>query len=285
MRLLFIRAAVGLGLLAVWATLTASAQISDDVLDSQADTPKNQDGAETPKDPETYLQLSAEALKAGRLDEARELLDRGRELLPAFYISRQAVVEWQYAVGMIQLASERFKQGTRDGISLKEVVEHLTEARNLLRKAEELDPKVLGWAAHMALLYQVSGERWRGNVGQWMEYALAFRPDDAATQGIASRWHLESGALEDAKRHAVAALEIDSESSPALVQRGLVSLMEKRYEAAEAYFHEAINQSPADFAPTDNLALALCEQTEPEMQRRALQYAARNAKAFADTDH
>jgi len=60
--------------------------------------------------------------------------------------------------------------------------------------------------------------------------------------------------------------------------RGIVALFQKDYKAAEMYFEGAHLQSPGNFAASNNLAIALAEQSDPAKQRRALEYAAANVR-------
>jgi Tfp pilus assembly protein PilF len=115
-----------------------------------------------------------------------------------------------------------------------------------------------------------------------MDYAIQTAGEDLRTRLEAARWCLQT-ALEDpeqlnqAKEHAAKAIRLDEKSMDAMILRGVVALFQKEYEPAERYFLSAHVQSPSNFAASNNLALALCEQDEAK-RRRALEYALNNAR-------
>ena len=79
------------------------------------------------------------------------------------------------------------------------------------------------------------------------------------------------------------ARKIDPQSSAACVCQGIVALVQKDYAAAEERFEVAHLQEPDDFAASNNLALALCEQKDKAKQRRALEYANTTSSATRTT--
>ena len=68
-----------------------------------------------------------------------------------------------------------------------------------------------------------------------------------------------------------------------MILRGVVALFEEDYPKAEEYFQLAHLQSPGNFAASNNLALALCEEVDPvtgkpdaAKLRRHLEFAKQN---------
>jgi tetratricopeptide (TPR) repeat protein len=87
--------------------------------------------------------------------------------------------------------------------------------------------------------------------------------------------------MDDAQKHAVAAMQMDPKSLEAEFFRGLVALCQKDYRTAESYFESAMGRSSGNVFPiSNNLALALIEQQDPKKNGRAVEYAETNAKQF-----
>ena len=149
-----------------------------------------------------------------------------------------------------------------------------------LRAARAADAEVLTPEAILATFYQSRGDK--ENAKKYMDKAVAANPKDLRTLQMASEWALEVGDLEYAATQASAALAVDSKSLKAKVLAGIVALFQKNYPKAELYFKGALDQSPSNFAASNNLALALVEQVDEVKKKRALEYAANNYKQFAN---
>ena len=69
-----------------------------------------------------------------------------------------------------------------------------------------------------------------------------------------------------------------SKAKPGDVQlcQGVIALVRKDYPAAEKWFEKSRSQEPGSFGPTNNLALALCQQNDAAKRRRALVLAEAN---------
>ena len=150
-----------------------------------------------------------------------------------------------------------------------------------LKAAQEANPDVLAPPIQMALLYTECDDL--HNAKAWMEYAFMVVPFDLKTWLLAAQWSIETGQLDLAKYLAGKALNIDRKSVEALVMRGVVALYRRDFQAAERYFGTAHVQSPNNFAPINNLALALCEQNNQNKKRRALLYAQFNARTHPES--
>ena len=151
------------------------------------------------------------------------------------------------------------------------------EALKKLREAAKLDEKnVLTPEATLALFYERYGDH--KNAVLWMNAALQKAPEDLRTRIAATRWALETGQFDEAKKHAAKAMEIDPKNMDAKMLRGVVLLFLKDYKAAEDEFAVVLAQLPSNFLAKNNLALALCEQKDEIKLSRALDYATENAK-------
>lgn len=173
-----------------------------------------------------------------------------------------------------RLARALFKQKT---------AEKVKEASARLKEAKAADPDVLTPAAQMALYYQQEGDF--KNAKKFMDYAVnTAAPNDFRTRMVAAQWCLltaqEPGQLNGAEEHAARAVQLDPDSLDALILRGGVDMFRKEYGEAERYLQSAVLRSPGNFAASNNLALALCEQDEAK-KRRALEYATTNLQAHS----
>jgi len=89
---------------------------------------------------------------------------------------------------------------------------------------------------------------------------------------------LETGQHAEAGRQAEAAAKLNPASPETHTMRGLVSLFQRDYAAAERIFEAAVKQSPASYSARNNLAVALTEQNDPAKRRRALDEAQANVR-------
>ena len=111
-----------------------------------------------------------------------------------------------------------------------------------------------------------------------MRQALQANPNDLNTRLAVAHWALDAGDLPLANEQAQAARKLDAESLAALSASGNVALSMQDYEQAQRYFEAVVAKAPNDFAATNGLILALCEQDSPEMKNLALQYAQSNLR-------
>ncbi len=268
-----------------------------------------------PTDPQAYIFLGGFAKNEGRVTEADLLFSKAAELLKTFQNPKrkrgleprtldglawvaevradwplaqkqletllktldalpppdpsqpdQAKIKASAVAGALQrLAHAKFEQGDA-GECLKD-----------LRKAKSTDPNnVLTPEATLALFYEQFGDH--PHAVEWMGNALKAAPDDPKTRLAAAKWALTTGQIEEAKKEADEALKIDRSSMDAKVVRGIVSLFQKEFKAAQEDFENAHLQDPDDFAARNNLALALCEQKDESKKTKALAYATENAR-------
>lgn len=181
--------------------------------------------------------------------------------------ARKVLEEWlaldsTNAAVLQQVAYCLFRQGSIDG------------ALDKLRNAAETDSRMSAPEAVLAMWYERSGDG--VNAQKYMAAAVAAAPKDLRTRLAASEWALKRGQLNEARKHAIAARRIDSQSFQAQVLRGSIAMLEEDYESAEVFFGSALKQSPGNLVASNNLALALIEQEDASKKQRALEYAEAN---------
>ena len=113
---------------------------------------------------------------------------------------------------------------------------------------------------------------------EWFVAGLTAAPRDLNTRLMAAQWAWETNQLDEAKKQAAAALQLDAKSLRAKQLSGLIALFQKDYKAAELYFESAVLQEPKNSGASNNLALALIEQKDEAKRDRALQYAEANVQ-------
>ncbi len=253
---------------------------------------------EAPDDPEVYVIMGDIALRERRVTEAGLLFAKASSLVSEVKdASRRKILEPRVYSGLTSVAEARQQWATAQDYleswlkfdptstaAMQRLARALFKqgkakaALDQLKAAAAADPKVLTPAAMLARFYQQAGDH--KNAKQWMAYALKVAPKDLRTRLVAAQWSLETGQLEQAEQQAAAAMQLDPKSLQAKVLRGVIALFQRDYKAAELYFESAHLQSPGNFAASNNLALALCEQPDEAKRRRALEYAQANSRQF-----
>jgi len=252
---------------------------------------------EEPADPEAYVVLGDLALRGRRWAEAGLLYEKGSELLKTFKgsakrkgpIERRALgglatvcearKDWPAAQKQLEALLALDKENAAALQQLGRVLfrqDKPTEALAKLKEAAAIDENVLTPQAILAQLYEQADDR--TNAAKYMVEALTVNPRDLRTRLVAAQWSLETEQLENAEQQADAALKLDPDSLQAQILRGVVALFRKDYTTAEEHFQKAHLQSPSNFAASNNLALALCEQDVEAKKRLALEYAQVNAQ-------
>jgi len=255
---------------------------------------------QSPDDPEAYLVLGEIALQEGRVTEADLLYNKAASLMATFkgnakrkqglqprILGGQAAVaeahqDWG---GAQKLLEAWLKLDAKNANIMQRLARALfqqkkpTESLEMLRQAKEADSEVLTPEARLALFYEAFPDH--KNSVKWMEIAIKAAKTDLPTLLVAAQWALETDQLDKAKEWAAAAMQKDATAIQAKILRGVVALFQQDYKEAELYFESAVLQSPGNFAASNNLALALIEQSkDPKKQRRALEYAAQNFKQY-----
>jgi Tfp pilus assembly protein PilF len=248
-----------------------------------------------PDDPEAFVTLADIALQDRRVTEAELLFNKARELLQVFKGStkRKDRLGVMIDSGLAQVAEDRqkwdiaqgyleklLKANPKDSVALQRLARALFQQKNAaealqkLRDAKAADKTVLTPEAVLGRYYEIYGDH--SNAVKWMTKSLSTAPEDLDTRLFVAQWELMTGQIDEAKTQTEKALVIDPKSLPAKILRGIVALFQKDYPEAEKWFQDAHLQSPSNFAASNNLALALCEQNDESKSLRALEYATTN---------
>jgi len=257
--------------------------------------------AEEPDDPEAYILFGNMALRQGRLTSANLLLIKGYSLSSDYAANakRKRHMQMQSLAGLTVVAQRREKWDRAEKYVTEwlkldpENVGALTqlgqiqfqldkekEAYATFQKLHEIDDNTPRPEISMGLMYERADKR--ANAKKLMELAATRVPDHLNTRLAVAQWALEAGLIDMAKTNADAALKIDADSYQAKMLVGLVARFQGEHDKAEKLFMDAHLQAPTQFAPVNNLVLALIAQPDQEKRRLAREFAQVNMKAFND---
>jgi tetratricopeptide (TPR) repeat protein len=260
---------------------------------------------ESPADPEAPAMLAQEALQNKRIAEARLLFEKAHQLLANFggdakrkqnlqgLVLRQLAVmamgrkEWDNAKGYLDELL-KLRPSDADALQLLARVSFeqgkIEEALEKLKAAKVADDKMLVPQATLAQWFEGAGKRKEAQ--DYMVQAINAAPNDFTTRLVAANWALQAQAYGESRKQADIAIKFAQgqpiDPTPALIVGGSAAIFQGDYPAAEDYLRKAVAAAPANFAATNNLALALCEQDDKAKQRLAGQYADLNARLYAN---
>ncbi|MDO4549644.1 MAG: tetratricopeptide repeat protein [Planctomycetia bacterium] len=251
-----------------------------------------------PDDPEAYVVLAELNLQNGGITEAELLYGKTREVVQKFNSSnkRKANIIRRYLLGMAQVCAARGKNpeaiknlttllnndsknvGAWNLLGMIQFQsENIPETLKAFEKAKELEPKSLVPEARVAMLYHNKNARKESQ--EYMTAALNKAPNDVDVRLVAAQWALQLNSTEAAAKQADSALKIDENSTEAQLVRGIIALHQKDFVTAERNFQKVLATSPSSFPATNNLALALCEQSaDPAKLKKAEEYALVNVR-------
>lgn len=260
-----------------------------------------------PDDPEAFVVLGELNLQNGGFTEAELLFARAESMLESFSGSdlRKSNIRKRVLLGNAQVKIARNKKDEAEK-ALNMVLEldaANLDALNLLgalyfnedkideclatyEKVKTAQPNTLLPEARVAMMYQQKGdEDSKKKAAEYMVSAIKKAPKDGDVRMVATQWSLQVGNIKQAAAQAEAALTLkkdDKNLADAQLLRGVVALFEKDYLKAEEMFQKVLEASPSNFAASNNLALALCEQGEndPEKLRKAEEYAVVNVRQY-----
>lgn len=253
---------------------------------------------ESPGDPEAYIYIATMALSEGRMCEASLVFakasalmgklqneERKKRLEPRVYGGLAAVAasrkDWQTAQANLEAW---LKLEPKSAVALQQLGGVLFQlkksglALEKLKEAYAADPTIRQPATQLALLYHQANDQKNAKI--WMDWTQTNSPKDLDTQMVVANWCLQTGDLNRAEKLANGAMQLDQNSQQAKILRGVIALYKKDYKNAEVYFEAVVALSPRNFAATNNLALALCEQAGEDKKRLALDYASNNVKLY-----
>jgi Tfp pilus assembly protein PilF len=259
---------------------------------------------EAPADPEAYAIMAEMAMRERRVTDADLLYQKANAVLakadksvsnkrkdgltPRILSGLAAVDDYRenWAGEQKQLESW-LKADPKSADAMQRLAQCLFRQKDAqgalekLREAAKINTKLLTPEAILAGFYERAGDR--KNAQLWMEKAIVAAPKDLNTRLAAAQWNLQAGQFDEAKKQASEAQKLDSNSVEAKMVRGVIALFLKDFKGAELYFQEAFNQSPRTFGASNNLAIALVEQTGDDAEakkRRALGYAQNNVQQY-----
>ncbi|MCX7427717.1 MAG: tetratricopeptide repeat protein [Planctomycetia bacterium] len=254
-----------------------------------------------PNDPEAYVLLGQEAMQNQRMAEATLLFDKAKTLLASFkgndkrkadlaaatesQLARLAMGRQDWATAQTHL-QDLLKLQPDSAAALQMLGRTLfeqkkpEEALEKLKAAKVADPKVLTPEAVLAQWYEQVTPPDRENATKYMIAALTAQPKDFRTRLNAADWAFKAGEFDQARAQIDIALTLDANSPEAKLLAGNIAIYQKDYPTAEKCFKQVLVESPSNFAASNNLALALCEQDDKAKQELALQYAKMNAQLY-----
>jgi tetratricopeptide (TPR) repeat protein len=266
---------------------------------------------ETPNDPEAYVLLGGILLHQRYLTAAELLLQTAKTKLAAYNANpeRKKMIQSAWNLNAIMLAEIRGRweimltlldevgqqdgetpmQLRQSGIALfqlkkdTEAYEQFRKADTLAKDAAEPDTGLPAEAA-MAQLYQMRGDK--ENAQRFLAAALQRYPKSREVVVLSIQSRINEDQLEDARKLAETLLTENPDWQPAKRLLATVALYLGDYVGAEKLFQELILDSPNDEQVMNGLALAQCEQDDPQKLQRALEYARENVrKNQQETDH
>ena len=252
-----------------------------------------------PNDPQAYVLLGQDALQNQRLAEATLLFEKAKTLVDSFSgnpkrktdlaaaaessLARLAMGRQDWTAAQTHL--EQWLKVQPDSAAALQLLGRTlfeqkkpAEALEKLKAAKVADPKVLTPEAVMAQWYEQAGDR--ENATKNMIAALTAQPKDFRTRLNAADWAFKAGELDQARAQIEIALQLDATSVEAQLLAGNIAIYQKDYPTAEKYYKTALIESPGNFAASNNLALALCEQDDKAKQDLASQYAQINVRLY-----
>jgi tetratricopeptide (TPR) repeat protein len=255
--------------------------------------------AEVPTDPEAYILSARFCLNAGNLDKAESNLQKADSLLAGFkeddsrktrlqmfLLDNQALLaqarkDWP---GAQKLFEALLKLDPKNANVLHKIAfclfqeKLIDQSLETLQEIPKLDPKALAPQAMLSQFYDQAGDH--QNAEKQLAAAVATSPKNLQTRLMAGNQAMLKGQLEEARKHSVAAMQIDQKSPDAQILQATIAAYEKNYLTAELLFETVLKSSPNNPVILNNLAMMLIQQDEDEKKRRALEYAETLAKKF-----
>jgi tetratricopeptide (TPR) repeat protein len=231
--------------------------LTDGLLEFQAAAGRT-DADAVPEDQRRFFAIQAHAGIA-TVAEARNEWSLAREQLEAW----------------LELDPENAKARQRLGRALFGLGE-AEQAHEELSRSEQQDPAIEPAAVAMGWLHHRNGDAEQAN--EWMQKAQQQQPDNPKVHVALGSWLLEVGRIDEARQHAARVEELAPQSAELKMLRGAIAHRQGDYAEAEQQFDALLKQNPGNLAASNNLALALAEQNDPDKRSRALDLAQANAR-------
>jgi Tfp pilus assembly protein PilF len=278
-----------------------------------------QAASENPDHPDIYISLGNIALTESRFTDAMLQFEKGLAvgLAGKWPDHQKRNIRLACANGLAQVAESRGKWETaREHLKtilelepkngqvryrLGRVLFMLDDregAANEMEKAEADDKRVEPAGVAMGKLYTAKNtttadaaevKRNLAKAEEWMKYAVEKeerkpKAERNVERNVQSRlgyaiWLVDQGRVDDASVQIEEATKIDDKSADVRFFRGFIARRKKDFPTAERMFEGLVQESPANFNASNQLALVLIEEPEEAKRRRALEIAEVNAKA------
>ena len=235
-----------------------------------------------PNDPETYIILAEVAQAEGRFTEAKMLTEAGTKLASAYKDNNERRTKLGLRARLV-LAMIAEKKGKFDEAQkhLETIINASPEADYFTRLAvvqfqqddlkSSLDTfgKAIEKGAQLpppyALLAQLLDQKNKqADAKKYIDAAVQRGADDYKVVSVAAHLYTKWGLLPQAKSFADKALSLKPDAIEAKQMCGLIALYDRRYADAQKYYENVLTQTPNDFGAGNGLALALCEQGDPQ---------------------
>lgn len=250
-----------------------------------------------PDDPEAYLILAEIALREQHLTAAEQLFQKGlsvNESLPDGQKRKQTGARRAMA-GLARIAEqrsdwdsaakwlERLAQ-TQPGQAevwqrlgrARFLTDQVDAAREALAKAKQLNAELEHPQVTIGRLYRQQGKNQEAEAA--LNAAMQSDADNRATRLAYAQYLLQTDQLEESRKNLDQILEEERNYVSALLWAGVAARMAGEPRTAERHLSRAHLLDPGNVTVTNQLAMALSEQDDPEKLRRAAGFAAAAAQ-------
>jgi Tfp pilus assembly protein PilF len=222
------------------------------------------------------MALKLSAADRWTADQKKEVQTQARNMLAMAYERR---ADWAAARTQITALLEFDKSGqmrqrlARALFFLDKADDAYVELQQAVKDDSTLDPPTVSMAQLWAQKSDAKAAR------EWFEKATKAEPKSIRVHLAYANWLLTQNEIPQAKLHGDTAATIDANSTDVLKLQGLIARINKDLGTAETIFRRVLNDSPADFFASNQLALVMADQADKNQRSRALQLATVNAQA------
>ena len=257
--------------------------------------------AEHPNHSGAYVLFGSLALAEGRVTDASLQFERAQSLaakeFPAPTSPQAKEVRVQCASGLASIAERRRAWGDAKGIlsgwrtlepsngSVRQrlaralvYLGQVDEAYKQLQQAVKDDPTLDPAAVGIGRFLSEAGER--EQAGRWLERAVREAPKDARAHLGLATWLYQGDDLARARSLAETAASLDPKSSRARLLLGMIGRRSKDFALAEGHLRAILQDSPADYVASNQLALVLADQPDEAKRKQAVALAESNARQY-----
>ncbi|MBS0266655.1 MAG: tetratricopeptide repeat protein [Planctomycetes bacterium] len=254
---------------------------------------------EFPQFPGTFALLGNIALHEGRIAEAEALYEKVVRLAKegsfaaeqkTQYASRgfaglAAVAEirrdWTSAKAALNSWLQIGPASAQARYRLGRALYHLGDRKNAilqLKQAHAADARQELPEVTLGDLARESQDR--DSADSWYRQAVTEHDQDPRAHLALASWQFHEGELENAATNIETALKLAPALRQARYLSGLIVRQLRRLPQAEQIFSQLLQDFPADFPASNQLAITLADQKTPEKLQRALQWAEVNVRQY-----